>query len=620
MHWKVIAAAIYFTAITAAYSQVAVTAFIDSTAIKKATAAFTLSFKNADSALRLANEALQLSKQTKNLQAEANSYNSIGWCYMHKGNLDSAVIFLQKAWQLFYDNKNEYDVVRVDINLAEVYTKQNQIASAIKYLLQGDSLSTKINSIPLQTDIKRQLAIVYREAGDQKKSAEYFNQALQGFSKQGDFFRYVNTGVSLSILYRQMNLADSSLAILKRCLNIAKQNNGTPYQVAITEENIAETYFSEKKYNEALQYYITAYSTFEKINNRADLAFEAYCVGKTFAKLNRSSEAEKFLLQSYRINDSLKMLNYQRDAAGELALLYNGWGDWQKAYKFLQKANELKDSINASEQIEKANELKEKFETEKKEQEIKLLKTEKQLTEDSNRKTILLQSVLLLLFAAAIVIGWLLFNRFKIKRKLQEQLLRNQIAGDLHDDIGSTLSSIDISSRIALVKKDDIAAVQEQLIKIRRQAQKTMDSMSDIVWSINPYYDNFESMLARMKEFAAEMCEPKQIALQFDVAKELETVSFDTDKRKNIFLIFKEAVNNAVKYSNCNLLVIRFSKSRDKDFIMTVHDNGNGFDEVLIKKGNGLRNMKARAIDIGGQLNVQSIEGQGTTVELNCRG
>ena len=238
----------------------------------------------------------------------------------------------------------------------------------------------------------------------------------------------------------------------------------------------------------------------------------------------------------------------------------------------------------------------------------------------SNRKTILLQSVLLLLFAAAIVIGWLLFNRFKIKRKLQEQLLRNQIAGDLHDDIGSTLSSIDISSRIALVKKNDIAAVQEQLIKIRRQAQKTMDSMSDIVWSINPYYDNFESMLARMKEFAAEMCEPKQIALQFDVAKELETVSFDTDKRKNIFLIFKEAVNNAVKYSNCNLLVIRFSKSRDKDFIMIVHDNGNGFDEVLIKKGNGLRNMKARAIDIGGQLNVQSIEGQGTTVELNCRG
>jgi signal transduction histidine kinase len=619
MYWKLAATIIYFTGISAIYAQTTTNISADSAALKKATVAFTLAFKNADSALRLSYEALQLSKEIKNLKAEANAYNSIGWCYMHKGNLDTAIIFLQKAWQLFSLNKNEYDIVRVDINLAEVYTKQNQLASAIKYLLHGDSLSTKINSIPLQTDIKRQLAIVYRESGDQKKSAEYFKEALEGFSKQGDFFRYVNTGVSLSILYRQMKFTDSSLSLLKRCLDIAKQKKGTPYQVAMTEENIAETYFDEEKYTEALQYYMAAYNTFEKINNKADLAFEAYSVGRTFAKLKRYIEAEKFLLQSYRISDSLKMLNYQRDAADKLGLLYKDQGDWQKAYQYLEKTAELNDSLNIAEQIEKTNELKEKFETEKKEKEIKLLKTEKQLTEVDNRKTVLLQYIFLLLFAASVVIGWLLFNRFKIKRRLQEQLLRNQIAGDLHDDIGSTLSSIDISSRIALVKKGDTAAVEEQLIKIRQQAQKTMDSMSDIVWSINPYYDNFESMLARMREFAAEICEPQQIVLQFEVAREVEAVSFDTDKRKNIFLIFKEAINNAVKYSGCSLLIIQFLKNNQNDFVMTVHDNGNGFDEAIIKKGNGLRNMKTRAAHIAGQLNVQSAEGKGTTVELTCQ-
>jgi two-component system, NarL family, sensor histidine kinase UhpB len=618
MYLKIIVA-ICLTGITVTHAQTTGNIQADSTALKKATAAFALAFKNADSALQLSNDALRLSKEAKDLRAEANSYNSIGWCYMHKGNLDTAIIFLQKAWQLFSANKNEYDVVRVDINLAEVYTKQNQVASAIRYLLQGDSLSAKINSIPLQTDIKRQLAIVYRESGDQKKSAEYFGQALNGFSKQGDYFRYVNTGVSLSILYRQMKLADSSLDLLFRCLQIAREKKGTPYQVAMTEENIGETYFTEKKYTAALKYYIAAYNTFEKINNQADLAYEAFCAGKTFAKLDQYDNAEKFLLQSYRINDSLKMINYQREAADELALLYKGSGDWQKAYQYLQKAAELKDSINITEQIEKTNELKEKFETEKKEQEIKLLKTEKQLTAVDHRRTRLLQYIFLLLFAASVVIGWLLFNRFKIKRRLQEQLLRNQIAGDLHDDIGSTLSSIDISSRIALVKKDDTAAVEEQLIKIRLQAQKTMDSMSDIVWSVNPYYDNFESMLARMKEFAAEIGEPQQIALQFDVAKEVEAFTFDTDKRKNIFLIFKEAVNNAVKYSRCSLLAIQFLKNNAGDFIMRVHDNGSGFDEASIKKGNGLRNMQARAAHITGQLNVQSSEGNGTIIELACR-
>jgi two-component system, NarL family, sensor histidine kinase UhpB len=618
MNWKAVAAIIFSTVTTALYAQTTGTVLTDSTAIKMTTRAFALAFKNTDSALLLSNEALKLSKETKNLQGEANAYNSIGWCYMHKGNLDSAVIFLQRAWQLFSENKNEYDVVRVDINLAEVYTKQNQIVNAIQYLLQGDSLSAKINSVPLQTDIKRQLAIVYRESGDHKKSAEYFNQALAGFSKQGDFFRYVNTGVSLSILYRQMNLANSSLSLLFRCLQIAKEQKGPPYQVAMTEENIAETYFTQKKYTKALQYYTSAYSTFEKINNQADLAYEAFCIGKTFAKLNQYANAEKFLLQSYRINDSLKLVNYQKEASDELALLYKDAGQWQKAYQYLQKAAEFKDSLNTTAQIEKTNELKEKFETKKKEQEIKLLKTEKQLTEIDNRQTRLLQYIFLLLFTASVVIGWLLFNRFKIKRRLQEQLLRNQIASDLHDDIGSALSSIDIGSRIALVKKEDMVAVEEQLVKIRRQAQKTMDSMSDIVWSINSYYDNFESILSRMREFAAEISEPQQINLQFDVAKEMEALSIDTDKRKNIFLIFKEAVNNAVKYSGCNLLVIQFEKNNAAGFIMRVKDNGNGFDEAVVKNGNGLRNMKMRAAHIGGQLHVQSQRGEGATVELCC--
>lgn len=600
------------------FAQQAVNNIEDSTVFKKATAAFALAFKNADSAILLASEALEESKRTKNEKAAANAYNSIGWAYMHKGHLDSAVIFLQRSKQLFTAAKSTYDIIRVDINLAEVYTKQNRIADAIQYLLQGDSLSNSIHHIPLQTDVKRQLAIVYREAGDQQKSAVYFNEALQGFANQGDYVRYVNTGVSLSILYRNMKLFDSSLSILNRCLKIATEKKGTPYQLAMTEENIAETYFNIDNFTEAFKHYTRAYNTFQKINNRADLAFEAFSMGKTLAKLKRPSEAEQYLLQSFHINDSLKMINYQADASLELASLYSTTGNWQKAYQYLQKATELKDRLNISSQVEKATELKEKFETEKKEQQIRLLKTQNQLTLAGNRKTRLVQYIFILLFAAAVVIGWLLFNRLKINKRLKEQLLRNQIAGDLHDDIGSALSSIDISSRIALLQKNNPAGVEEQLNRIRHQARKTMDSMSDIVWSINPHYDNFESMLARMKEFAADICEPQQVALQFNVEKEVELVPFDSDKRKNIFLVFKEAVNNAVKYSGCNLLLISFAKTTAGEFIMSIRDDGSGFSEDHIKKGNGLRNMKTRAEQLGGQLSVQPGIENGTLVELKC--
>ncbi len=207
-----------------------------------------------------------------------------------------------------------------------------------------------------------------------------------------------------------------------------------------------------------------------------------------------------------------------------------------------------------------------------------------------------------------------------MKRKLEKQILRNQIAGDLHDDIGSALSSIDISSRIALVKNEDRSAVSEQLLKIQQHARKTMDSISDIVWSINPQNDNFESVLMRMREFAAGVCEALQVNLQFSASEEVENISMDTDKRKNIFLIYKEAVNNAAKYSGCTLLTIEIKKAQKEQLVIKIADDGKGFDEETIKKGNGLRNMKMRAGHLKAELTIHSLPGKGTSIVLNCPG
>ena len=588
----------------------------DSLLYKKAADAFALAFSNSDSALLLANEALREAEAIKNRNAEANAYNSIGWAYMHKGNLDSSIIFLHKSWQLFSSLKSDFDITRVDINLAEVYTKQFKITDAIKYLMQADSLSIKINSIPLQTDVKRQLAIVYRESGDKQKASMYFKEALNGFVRQRDYIRYINTAVSLSILFRNMNLNDSSLSILNQCRKIANEKSGTPYQKAMIDEHTAETYLAMNNYEKALHHYTHAYKLFAGISNKADMAYEGFCIGKTLSKLKRPKEAESYLLESYAICDTLKMANYQADIANELSLLYRESGNWQKAYQYLQKYDAVKDSLGTIEQVELTNELKEKFESAKKEQEILLLKTKNQLAETDNKRTRLLQYLFIILFITAVIIGWLLYNRSKIRRKLQEQLLRNQIAGDLHDDIGSALSSIDISSRIALVKKDDSEAVETQLQKIRQQAHQTLESMSDIVWSINPGNDSFENTLARLREFAFELCEPLGIAISFELPQELETTAINQVKRKNLFLICKEAINNAAKYSNCKTLSVRFEKAGNGNVLVKIQDDGSGFNEEEVKKGNGLRNMKARAQLMEGSLSIYSTAGNGTAVEL----
>jgi len=588
----------------------------DNRLYKKASEAFALAFSNSDSAMLLANEALQESVAAKNSKGEANACNSVGWAYMHKGKLDSAIFFLQRSRQLFSFLKSDFDVTRVNINLAEVYTKQFKITDAIRYLMEADSLSTMIKSVPLQTDVKRQLAIVYRESGDKQKAATYFKEALNGFDKQGDYKRYINTGVSLSILFRNMNLNDSSLSILSQCRIIANERSGTPYQKAMIEEHTAETYLAMNNYDKALNGYTSAYRIFAGLNNRADMAYEGFCIGKTLSRMKRTKEAENYLLESYAICDTLKMANYQGDIANELSLLYQQSGNWQKAYQYIKLYDAIKDSLGTAAQVELTNELKEKFETEKKEQEIVLLTTKNQLAETDNKRNRLLQSLFIILFITSAVIGWLLYNRSRISRKLQEQMLRNQLAGDLHDDIGSALSSIDISSRIALLKKNDSGAVEIQLQKIRQQAHQTLESMSDIVWSINPDNDSFENTLARIREFASELCEPLDISLSFDMPATLAAAAISRDRRKNLFLICKEAINNAAKYSNCKTLSVKFEKVDTVNVAATIQDDGNGFNEASVKMGNGLRNMKSRAAYMKASLAIDSAEGKGTAVKL----
>jgi two-component system, NarL family, sensor histidine kinase UhpB len=588
----------------------------DSLLFEKGNQAFSIAFRNTDSALMLAGQTLQASEKINSRRSIANAYNAMGWAYMHKGYLDTAQQYLQKSRELFASLPDKNDLVRININLAEVLTKQSKIADATRYLLQADSLCNQTGNLPFQTNVRRQLAIVYREAGDYTRSAVYFNQALQGFEQQKDYFRYASTGVSLSILYRNLKQMDSSLLILKRCLQLARQKPDNIYQVAMVEEHLAETWLAKENYPEALQHYTTAYNIFQQLNNRADLAYEAFCLGRTYAKLKRFNEAEDYLLRAYHINDSLKMLNYQYDVAQELAALYRQQGNWQKAYQFLDKAAVLKDSLALADQVEKTNELKEKFEAEKKESEIVLLKTKNQLAEADNRKTRLLQYLFFILFTASVSIGWLVLNRLRMKRKLREEMLRNQIAGDLHDDIGSELSSIDISSRIALVKKDDPAVMEEQLRRISQHARKTMDSMSDIVWSINPSNDSFERVLVRMRELAAELCEAQQIKLVFDAPAQAEAIKLQPEQRKNFFLIVKEALNNAVKYSGCTELQVQV-RQEENALHLIIADKGRGFNEQEVKKGNGLHNMKTRAEKIGALLSIQSTPGRGTEIRLS---
>jgi len=194
--------------------------------------------------------------------------------------------------------------------------------------------------------------------------------------------------------------------------------------------------------------------------------------------------------------------------------------------------------------------------------------------------------------------------------------MRNKIASDLHDDIGSTLSSINIMSEVAKQKTPGSSILLE---KIGSDAQLMQENMSDIVWAINPKNDRFENVIQRMKIFASEMLEAKNITLRFSADETLNNLKLTMNQRKDLYFIFKEAVTNIAKYSECKNAVVTTSL-HDKVLDLMIKDDGKGFNIAhQTMGGNGLYNIEKRAKDLNGTLKIDSTKGRGTIVHLQFK-
>ncbi len=219
------------------------------------------------------------------------------------------------------------------------------------------------------------------------------------------------------------------------------------------------------------------------------------------------------------------------------------------------------------------------------------------------------------------VAGLILFAIYNYRmQKIKDiRRIRNKIAGDLHDDLGATLSSISIMSELVNQQvKDKVPQASSILEKIGSSSRNMIESVNDMVWAINPQNDSFENITKRMRTFASEILSAKDIAFHFDFDKNLLQSKLKMDMRRNFYLVFKEAVNNLAKYSGAtNAFVMIWN--RESNLKMTIRDDGEGFDPALVAGGNGLTNMKQRADMMKAIFRLESVPGKGTIIELEFK-
>lgn len=230
----------------------------------------------------------------------------------------------------------------------------------------------------------------------------------------------------------------------------------------------------------------------------------------------------------------------------------------------------------------------------------------------------------IILFQLALLKSWNEREKQLALEKLLSQLavekLRNQISGELHDDIGSALSGVSMYSHLTnkQLENGELDNVKTSLQIIQKSTDEMVDKLGDLVWSVNPRHETIEFLLDRIKQFANEMCAAKNIVFTCSIPKNIAQYIFSQERMHHLYLIIKEAVNNAVKYSGATALTLDIKEANGL-LNLVVIDNGSGFEVNNIQQGNGLAGMKKRTAEIGAVFNLQTAIGKGTGIYLTVK-
>lgn len=225
---------------------------------------------------------------------------------------------------------------------------------------------------------------------------------------------------------------------------------------------------------------------------------------------------------------------------------------------------------------------------------------------------------------AAVLVGWII--RSYVRRKLRAQQLiierqraqqaeRNRIAEELHDDMGAGLSTISFLSQTLLEQEKD-RTEHSPAGEIFRSTRQLLENMEEIIWALNTENDTLENLAGGLRRYASEYLDRHDIELRSDFPKTFPPLSVSGERRRNLLLIVKEALHNVVKYAGASNVDLRL-KVRERHLEFSIADDGRGFDlEQASGKGNGLKNMRKRASDIGAALVIDTGPGGGTAIRV----
>ncbi|MFN8252006.1 MAG: tetratricopeptide repeat protein [Ferruginibacter sp.] len=582
----------------------------------------------------------------------ALAYNDYGYTLGGNGELDKQAANQIRALQIYEQvDPANYGQIAVTLNnISTVYYEMGDKPKAIEYAKKSIVYREKTGDISKLSLSCCNISQLY--LGIDKNEALRYQQLCVKYAEQsGDVMRIIHSYITSSLVANSEKDYPKSAEFEKKIVAILERTGKDPAMLArryislgILSNNLKEdTAVTISWYNKAekisaaqndkynLRDVYLYLSLFYKANMDFGKAYDYYRkhilyrdsimssnTAKNVAELEKKYETEKKDNEITQLNADKRIKALQIEKQNALIA-----GNLLEAKKkeseieLLSKAKELQE-LRISQQDEELE--KQLLQAKTNEQQLQLEKKEKQLQERKLKNAETVRNFILAGIALLALLAYFLFNRYQLKRKIQEQAgllaVRNNIAQDLHDEIGSTLTSIKILSEVSEknLQKDQHKA-STYLQKITEQSSAAQQGISDIVWAVKPENDRLENLVIRMREYASHTLESKDVAAFISIDEKLLHQTLDMAQRRDLLLIFREAVNNIAKYAKATTVEIQLSK-KDNHLQLLIRDNGIGFDVSKQSSSSGLKNMQSRAKVLNGSLRIVSVPGEGTCITL----
>lgn len=593
---------------------------------------------NLDSAVFYANKTLALSKQFNYQKGIASGYNSLACSYQASGLLDSAAVYHKKSIAIQY-------VLKDSIGIADSYNNLGIIADeSSDYKTALDQYFKALRIYERSTDAESNVPMVYSNIGIVYKKQKEFQKTLGYYKKALAIYEKTNNKVGATIMRGNIGSLFIQLREYKKAIAYATTAKDeyeklgyqryVPYMLvnrAVAKDSLKQHLDAQVDYELAIKQFQTDSNLYELTN-----AFIGY--GQNQLYRNQNDAAKSSLNRALTLAKQNKFKEFEIRSYMYLAKAHAKTGDYKAAYNFQKKYRIGNDSLFEAAKTKSILELDVKYQSEKKEKELALQKAELLQKEIKlkQRNNLLFLLALGLLFA--VLLGYLFVRQQRLKnrqlqqenelneakakieteQKLQEQRLR--ISRDLHDNIGSQLTFV-ISSldNLKYAKNISDKVTNDKLGSLSNFTRSTITELRDTIWAMNhdriTLADLQERLTSHLNQAASTGVET---AFSIHTAPNLDTaISYDAEAGMHIFRIIQESINNTLKYANASLININFEEA-NKMLIVTITDDGKGFDTAIASNGNGLRNMQERVAFLSGTVNIKSEIANGTVVTLKA--